>query len=309
MRRASPGLWLAAAAVLAFLGACREVQEALVWSPDTAALVDGRPITMDELNQVLGWGFYGQLSQDEGAAAAAPEAVRLLVLEKMIEERLVLAEAARRKISLEAVEKEIKAARLDESWSRPDLPPDQAENLRQNLLRQLVLHKTTAGIMDDGRRLSAADWQSFWQAWPKKKPTLYLVRVLLLPLSPEAPALPEPGRENFDQMAQRFKLEGFPAVLSEAVWFRSDRLDRGLRAVLEAAWAGRKPSQPVRQEGSWAIYEVLDLDREAAAVDDLRAARAVYELKAGEEAFRGWLEARRAAADIRINPSLIQSRE
>ena len=300
MRRSLPGRWLTAIGCLAFLttGACREVQDSWVWPPDTAALVNGQTITMAELNQVLGWGLYGQLTPEEDIPAK--ETIPLLVLDKMIEERLVLAESARRRVSLQAVEKEINWP--DEEAS--DLPPAQAESLRQNLLRQAIQHRITARIMIDERRLSAADWRSFWKAWPKKRPTRYLVRVLFLPPSPEAPALP--GRENLDQLTQRFKLEGFPVVLSAAVWLRSDRLDPGLAATLETAWTDQTLSRPVRQEGSWAVYEVLSLDRKTAAVAELKAARAAYELKAGEEAFSGWLSARRATADIRINPSLTQ---
>ncbi|MDR2725921.1 MAG: SurA N-terminal domain-containing protein [Candidatus Adiutrix sp.] len=308
MRRTlPPGRWLTAIGCLAFLaaGACREVQDAWVWPPDTAALVEGQPITMTELNQVLGWGLYGQLTPEENAPAT--EAVPLLVLEKLIEERLVLAEAPRRKISLEALEKGI--SRPPEEGADSDLPPAQAESLRRNLLRQAVLHKITGRIMAEERQLSAADWRTFWRAWPKKKPIRYRVRALFLPPSPEAPALPGRGQGGLDQLTQRFKLEGFPVVLSAAVWLRSDRLDETLTATLETAWADKKLSPPVRQEGSWAVYEVLDLDRETAAVAELKAARAAYEFKAGEEAFRGWLSTRRATADIRINPSLTKPLE
>jgi hypothetical protein len=299
-----PGRRLTAIACLAFLatGACREVQDAWDWPPDTAALVEGRPITMTELNQVLGWGLYGQLTPEEDAPAT--ETVPLMVLEKLIEERLVLAEAAPRKVSFEAVENEI--SRPVEEASASDLPPAQAESLRRNMLRQAVLHRITDKIMADERRLSSADWRAFWQAWPKKKPVRYLVRVLFLPPSPKAPSLPGRGQENLEQLTQKFKLEGYPVVLSASVWLRSDRLAPELTTTLETAWAEQKPSPPVQREGSWAVYEVLDLDRETAAVAELKAARSAYELKAGEEAFRGWLSARRATADIRINPSLTQ---
>jgi len=308
---AVPGLWLAVAGGLVLLAAvsnCRKVQDVWGWSPDTAAMVEGRPITMTELNQVLGWGFYAQLNQNEGAPASDSEDVPLLVLEKMIEERLVLAEADRRNLNLDESD-EIGVAWLDEGDSQSDLPEAQAEIIRQNLLRQILLHKVTTRIMDEERELSAADWRVFWRDWPRHKPTRYLVRVLFLPPSQEAPILPERGRETLEQMAHRFKLEGFPAILSTAVWLQSGLLDSDLIEVLTAAWVDRKPSPPVRQESSWAIYEVLNLDRKTAAVDELKAARAAYELKAGEEAFRRWLSARRSEADIRINPSLIKPRE
>jgi hypothetical protein len=243
------------------------------------------------------------LSREEDAPEEhSPEAIPLLELERMIEERLVLAEAARRKVSLEATEKEISLK--DEASF--DLPPAQAEILRRNWLRQAVLHKITARIMIEERRLSAADWRTFWRAWPKSRPTRYLVRVLFLPSSQKAPALPE-YKGNLEQLTQRFKLEGYPAVLSASVWLRSDRLDQDLTATLEKAWAEQKPSPPIRQEGSWAIYEVLDLDRKTAAAAELKAARAAYEFKAGEAAFHGWLSARRATADIKINPNLTQA--
>ena len=310
MKRA--GLWLAAAGGLALLvvvSNCRDGQDVWGWSPDTAAMVEGRPITMTELNQVLGWGFYGQLNQKEGASASAPpEDIPLLVLEKMIEERLVLDEADQRKISLDESE-EAGGAWLDEAETQSDLPEAQAETMRQNLRKQILLHKVTAAIMAEERQFSVEDWRDFWREWPKHKPTRYLVRVLFLPPSKEAPLMPERRRENLEQLAQRFKLEGFPAILSTAVWLQSDFLDSDLIEVLTTAWETRNFSPPVRQEGSWAVYEVLSLDRKTAVVAELKAARAAYELKAGEEAFRRWLANRRSSADIRINPSLIQPRE
>ena len=302
MKRAFPGLWLAAAGGLALLAAgAAAYWEARGWPPDTAAMVDGRLITMTELNQVLGWGFYDQLSQEKGAHEDLP----LLVLDKIIEERLVLAEAARYRLHLGESETEADDEGPEEAEPQIDLPPAQAEILRQNLLRQLLLHKITVRIMAEGRRFSGADWRAFWRDWPKNKPTRYLVRALFLSPSNEAPTLSERSRENLEQLAQRFKLEGYPAILSTEVWLQSDLLDRGLIEILEAAWAARKPSPPVRQEGSWAIYEVLDLDRKTAAVAEFKAAQAAYELKVGEEAFRRWLAARRKVADIRIHPSLI----
>ena|GEM_PF-2200815 len=282
--------------------ACREAQEGWIWPPDTAALVEDRPITMAELNQVLGWGLHGRLNSGEGPHTQAD--TPRLVLEKMIEERLVLAEAARLNISMEA--KGISASSLDDE-ARPGLSPNQSETFRRNLLRRRALQEITARIMAEERRFSAADWRAFWEAWPKNRPTRYLVRALFLPPVPETPKLPKSG--NFYQMAQNYKLEGIPVILSAPVWLQSDHLDGGLRMVLEDAWAGRKPSAPMRQEESWAIYEVLELDRESAAVAELKAARAAYELKINEEAFSRWLAARRATADISINPNLIKNRE
>jgi len=302
----SLGFWLTAMGGLALLTAgisCRDAREAaLGWPPDAAALVEGQTITMTELNQVLDWGFYGQLSPKEDAPEP-PENVPLLVLEKMIEERLVLAEADRRKISLGELENE--AVWTDKSY--PTLP--QTEPMRLNLARQMRLHKITSRIMADERRFSDRDWQAFWRKWPRNKPTRYLVQALFIPLSTDPPLMSAQSRDNLEQLAQKFKLEGFPAILSAAVWLQSDLLDSGLAEVLEAAWEARAPSQPVRQEGSWAIYEVLNLDRKTAAVAELKAARAAYELKTGEEAFHRWLKTRRNAADIRINPSLIQTPE
>ena len=281
--------------------ACREATEAWVWPPDTAALVEGQAITMAELNQVLGWGLYGQLSGEAPDSAAVP----LMVLERLIDERLLMAEAARFNYSLSAAENEISAAGLDEAF--PGLSPAQAEALRLNLIRQLVAHKTTARIMAEERRFSAAEWQAFWRAWPRSKATRYQVRGLFLPSSPAAPKLPK--AENFEQLAQTVKLEGSPALLSEPVWLQSDNLDESFRAVLEEAWAGQRPSPPVRREGGWAVYEVLNLDRETAAVAELKAARAAYELQIGEYAFSRWLSERRAAADIKISPNLTQAQE
>ena len=289
-------IWLCLAALLA-AGACRETPE---WDPDVAALVDGRPIALAVLDRVLDWGLYPQLSPGEAEASAT---VRRRVLDKLIEERLVLLEAGKRGLSVSSEEIEQAAARL-EPWLGQAPPPEQAEALRLSLRNQIISHKMTEIIMREDRNLSAAGWRVFWGNGPRPRPARYRVRALFLPPGPEDPDLPARTRGDLDQLAEKFKLDGLPVVVSTPVWLRDDHLEPGLAEVLETAWARRRTSDPVKLTDSWAVYEVLAVDRRTDAALEMKAARAAYELRAGEEAFRRWLDNRRAAADIRINPIL-----
>ena len=302
-RRGPFRLWPLAAALPVCLAAiaCLEPR-AEEWDPAVAALVDGRPITAAEVNQVISWGLYPQRGPAESGTAEA--AVRRAVLEKLIDARLVLGEAERRGLAVGQYELTRAAAGLESPWAGGALPPGEADALRSALRHQRLAHKMTETIMREGRLLSAESWRSFWVNWPRPRPDRYQVRAMFLP--PVLESLDSPARNQGDwgQLAEKFKLEGFPVIISEPLWLRSDRLESGLAEALATAWARRRPSGPVRLASCWVIYEVLAVNRSPEAAQALLAARASYEMRAGEEAFRRWLHARRAEADIRINPNL-----
>jgi hypothetical protein len=271
-----------------------------VWDPEVAALVNGRPITLAEVDQVLAWGLYPQLGPDPGLPAAA----RALVLEKLIDERVILAEAALRGVSVSDEKVEEAFTILDSAWFGRPPPAAAAAGLRKALRNQLLLRKMEQRIALEERILSAEEWRAFWRDWPKSRPLRFRVRALLIPAAAKPPGLPDLARGDLDQLAQRFKLDGLPVVISEPVWLQGDRLAPGLFEALETASVRGRLSDPFRLQESQAVYEVLAVDRGPSAQEEWRAAQAAFEARAGEKAFSRWLAARRAAADIRINPDL-----
>ena len=70
------------------VGRLNERYKKQLWDPDTAALVNGRPVRRQAVDELLALGFYPPLSFQEGAGSGAVELNQLLGL--LIEEELVL---------------------------------------------------------------------------------------------------------------------------------------------------------------------------------------------------------------------------
>lgn len=278
------------------LGLCGCHEEA--WDPEVAVLVNGRPIGKGAIDRVLEWGFYSDLGQPGERELTIP-----LVLDKLIDEQLILAEAE--KIGLNIDDEHLDRAQTDlgSAWFGSSLPPAELGELRDALRRQLLLRKMTEKIMVERRVLSAGEWRAFWRGWPKNKPPRYLVRVLLLPPVSQTPVFPTRGRQDLEKIADRFEREGMAAIVSGPLWLGGDLLDARARATLEEGLAQKRLAGPIRLEESWAIYEVLEMEPAPKPEDEFRAAQTAFENLAGERAFREWLGELRAGADIRVNPA------
>ena len=261
------------------------------WDRETAALVDGRVIPKSMVNDVLAWGFYPALGR--GGETLGPENLAL-ILNRLIDEELILAEAERTGLRLSRKE-------LEQAFE--DLAPEQAADsaaLRAVLPRQLLLDRMTRKLMAERRLLSADDWRVFWEQWPQKRPPRFRVRALLLPLTAAPPNLSLEGR--LEDCAARLEREGRPLLLSEEMWLPGEKLSLGERQGLLSALARNSLAGPFPLRESWAVYEVLEIEPGPGLDEEFKAARAAFEARAEEQAFRQWLAERRKTADIRINP-------
>ena len=272
------------------------------WDPEVAVLVNGRTIPKTAVNRVLEWGFYPQLGQGgerEGAVTINQ------ILDKLIDEQLILAEAEKNGLTVSEDEINRVENALDTAWFGVRPPPAELSELRQALRNQILLRKMTEKVMVEGRVLSADEWREFWEGWPRKGTQRFLVRVLLIPPLMELPEIPARRRGNFNRLAEFFEGEGLSVIVSEKFWLSGSKLEPEISEALEAAAADKRPAGPFRLEESWAAYEVLEIDPGLNQAEELREALIAFEALAGEKAFHDWLTALKAGADIKINPSLL----
>lgn len=291
------GLVLFAALVLPAAG-CREEP----WDPEVAVVVNGRPISKAAVNRVLEWGFYPQLGQGgerEGAVTIHQ------ILDKLIDEQLILAEADKNGLAVSEIEINQVENALDTAWFGVRPPPAELSELRQVLRNQILLRKMTEKVMAERRVLAADEWSRFWEGWPKNRTSRYLVRALLIPPVHELPEIPARRKGTLDRLADFFEGEGFSVLVSDKFWLSAFKLEPEVARALEASAAERRPAGPFRLEESWAAYEVLEVDPGLSPDDELRAAMVAFETLAGEKAFQDWLKELKAGADIKINPSLM----
>ncbi len=296
--RPAPGRALGMALVLilaAALTGCREEP----WDPEVAATVDGRPIPKSAVDQVLEWGFYPRLGQggEVEGAVTLPQ-----ILDKLIDERLIVAAAEKAGLTVSEAEVDQAANGLVSAWFGAVPPPAELGELRQALRNQILLRTMTEKVMAERRNLSAGEWQKFWDAWPKDPPPRYLVRALLIPPVPEAADLPLSRWGSLEEQAHYLKKAGLTTIISDPMWLVGARQDPEVVKALEKALSLGRLTEPLRLPESWVVYDVLDVDRGQAPVEDFQAARVAFEALASEKAFLDWLKERRAKADIRINP-------
>lgn len=288
-------VFLALSLALVWAGGCRQEP----WDPEVAVVVNDRPIGKVAVDRVLEWGFYSDLGQPGEREATIP-----LILNKLIDEQLILAEAEKAGLTVENQELDRAQSGLGSAWFGASPPPAELGELREALRNQLILRKMTEKIMIERRVLSADEWRVFWAGWPKGQPSSFLVRVLLLPPVEEAPVIPAKQRQNLENLADQFKLEGLAAIVSGPLWLSGDGFDPKGLEVLEEGLAQKKLAGPIRLDESWAIYEVLEIKPGLSPAEEFRAAQTAFENLAGEKAFREWLDELRATADIKINPAL-----
>lgn len=277
------------------LTGCRE-QDAS-WDQDIAVKVNGRPISRAALERVLEWGSQPDLDQGSEREINIP-----LILNKIINEELILDEAQKAGLVLSAAEVDDELSGFDSAWFGVDSPRPERAEFRQALARHLLLRKMTEKVINEKRVLSADKWHEFWEKWPRNKSLAFRVKALLLPPQDDEPKWPE-ELETLDQLADYFRKEGQAVIVSQPLWLSGNNLDQAMTEELKRAYRERRLSLPARLEESWAVYELMNIDSGPEAAAEFDLARKAFEARAGEEAFQKWLSEIRASAKIEYAPS------
>lgn len=276
------------------LGGCRKEEN---WEPETVALVNGRPIAKASVDRMLELGFYPELDQGGERELTIP-----MVMLRLIDEELVLDQAEKSGVTATAAEIRAAQESFGSAWFGSDPPPAELAELAQALRRYVILRKMTEKVIERERLLKAADWRDFWSRWPKHRPPDFMVRAILLPPADEPPFVADDYAGSLEQLAEDFKHDGVAALVSQPLKLSGAKLDQAVIAALSDAHAGRRLSAPVRLEESWAVYEVLQMEKGPTARENFKSAREAFEAAEGEKAFRLWLTEVRSRADIRLNP-------
>ena len=286
----------------ATLCGCRET----AWDPEVAALVNGQVIDKAAVIRVMELGFFPRPGETPDRMKGSASVVQ--IVNKLIDEKLILEEAEKAGLTVPEQELEDASASLGSAWFGVEPPPAELLELKETIRNQILVRQMTEKIMLERRLLAADDWRAFWAAWPKETPPRYLVRALLLPsLAREAPNLPVRRRHTLENLAEYFEQQDMEAIISEPLWLGREFIEKEgvLKALAEAA-SQKKITQPLPLEESWVIYEILEVEPGPTVQQNFRAAMNSFEALAGEEAFKKWLTEVRNASDIRINPVFLE---
>ena len=288
-------LWLAIALIIVLCGGCRNEE---TWDTDAIVKVNGRSIARTAVERVLEWGLYPDLDQGGEREINIP-----IILDKLINEELILEEAGKAGLVISSAEIDESLGDLESAWFGVNPPGSERSEMRQALIRHMLLRKMTERVMGEKRVLSAEKWHVFWEEWPKNKAPSFRVRALLLPPTDEEPVWPE-ELLDLDEVAEFYQQDGSPVVVSQPLWLSGEKLERVVMDELGRSYRQRRLSLPIRMDESWAIYQVLAVDSGPGAAEEFELAKQAFESRAGEEAFQKWLAEIRAAAKIEYAPSL-----
>ena len=196
--------------------------------PDTAAMVNGRAITMVELDEAA-------KSWESGAeSGTAKPLLRLEALRRLIEESLIVGEAGRRGLRVSNEELEARLAEI-----KADFPGRTFEELlikeyvgyddwKKKLRTHILIRKTTSASLQGRIKSDPGEWRRFYEDQQRSMPDdrRYKVRHITTPDLAEAEAVLgkiEAG-QDFDQAAQQVLGDVAGELMGEAIWVYPDRL-------------------------------------------------------------------------------------
>jgi parvulin-like peptidyl-prolyl isomerase len=316
MSRLSAGLFLraaSAAALAAFLVSCSRETAPPTDAQVAVAEVDGSRISLKDLKSEIAArrGLSPSLAAGSASRGEVREALRIL-----IDRAVVLSEGERLGVAVTAfeVDREVERFRSDFPSGGLEKALAQAgldlDGWRAELERSLRFRKAAAAIADSRVAVSGEEVEA---AFRRKTGRLSLperirVRQFLFPSGESARAALERIREGetAEEIVRRASAGDLRPTLAELGEVGREDLPPELAAELFALPEGGVSGIALR-EGSYSFFQVvrkspggaLTLPEAAPEIrEELRRAR-------GEEAFRAWLSARVARADIRVRAEIL----
>jgi len=245
-RRRLKGRALAAAAVLALLlAACSPPPEQSV---PTVAWVEGQPITLAEFNSRAAFMGLG------GDPAVLDQALRQEMIEELVRRRLVLAEAKRQGIILEAEEVEQQEQAMLKELDRQAFEHNLAmhgisrEDWRGELERQLLMNKTLRMILLPKARVGPEEVRAYYQKNRASfaRPEQILAQHALLPSRELAQQLVDRVKAGHDMSTAAEELGSPLAAGGRPTWLSRGHmppaLEKKVFALASGQLAGPLPS-------------------------------------------------------------------
>ncbi|MEW6267052.1 MAG: SurA N-terminal domain-containing protein [Thermodesulfobacteriota bacterium] len=276
---------------------------------DVAAMVNGRPILMDELTWLER--TWTEVSDQE----AKRKARRRLALDQLIEEELILEEADRLNLTISETE-------LDQSVKQvlADFPETSFQEMllkeyidfdhwKARLARNLLLRKTAEVQVRARVSFDLRGWEEFLEAQRPVSEDQKRVKVRHITVPTQAEALKVRERlkttKDFGQVTREVMGLHPKAGLEEPFWVYPHLLPEQMAKAILAVKAG-ETTGIVESEFGFTILEVLAVEEPGppdpkAALADLRR---VFQERLRAEAYSRWLRQLKSEARIVVNPAL-----
>ena len=273
-----------------------------------AVYVNGRPVTMKALKNMQQSGTGTSESEE-----ADPE-VQLALLDRLINEELIIEEAERRGLLVTQAEldREIEAIKAD-------YPNDSFKEMlireyidfdtwKEGLRRNLLIAKSTEAIGEEKARIDTESWENFFQAHRSASPEPVRILVRHLTASDRADlekVLKEvrSGKTKLEKAAKKVLGSGEKPGPSEPVWVYLHRLPPEIAQALSGLEVGGI-SDIVETEYGFSIFQVLEIEEKPAPdpAKVLAGLRRQYLEYQRAQAFTQWLEEAKGQAKIVFNP-------
>jgi hypothetical protein len=300
----------------------QELYSKQLWDPRHAALVNGRPVLREEVEEVLKAGLYPPLTAEGGE----PGTITMRqILDKLIEEELVLQAAERAGLTVtdEEVGRFLEGHML--AWGCGEdarqgylcrLPRgEELESLAASLRERLLLQKAVAYAAGRLGRRAARDWERFLAEWVQAHtvPRVYEVRALLSEKSPAALGILRSAKARaggLGGLVDNLKAAGAGCIVSDPIYLDPGKAAVALagagdlgKALAAAAGDSQKLTAPFELAESYAVLEILKEVPPPTPEQIIQAARAGYEGRVADEAFRAFVRDLYKEAEIVINPN------
>ncbi|MDR2460343.1 MAG: SurA N-terminal domain-containing protein [Deltaproteobacteria bacterium] len=298
-----------------------------LWDPELAALVNGRPITRDEVEQVLKIGSHPPLA----AELEAPGSLSIaFILEKLIDEELLRQAAEREGLAVSEEEVNEFLRDIRRSWGcseddadsfRCQLPKgEDLASLKEAIEEQLLLNRMASLVSSTHGRRTKKEWDDYLEKWTiaHALPTIFRARAILVDKTSEAKELVleilnAEGNayvENLEDLEDRLNEAGYSFVLSSILYLDPRGPVVGIidpeelaRELNNAANGPRPLTSVLELKESYAVIEILEVIEPLSPEELAHAARGSYESQVRDQAFRDFIDKLRAEAVIEINPN------
>jgi len=277
---------------------------------ETAALVNGQPITME----ALAWAARG-FGAGEQSAETKPARLKKRLLDQLIDEELIVQEGRRRGFAVSDAELErmIEAFKADypgqafeemmiREYVNPELWKDQ---MRRNIL----VKKTTEAELKSRVKVDTEEWEHFFQAHRNADRPPVRMRVIHLTAQTreQAQRLLERVRRgrSFERMARELFGPDEDGRSEEGVWVYPAALPDSIAKALESTPVGQVTGI-VEGDFGFAFFKILakeDQPRPGPG-EIMRQLKDRYLAQIEARAYEAWVRELRAKADIVIDPTL-----
>ncbi|MDR0548810.1 MAG: SurA N-terminal domain-containing protein [Deltaproteobacteria bacterium] len=291
-----------------------------LWDPDTAALVNGRPISRAALEELLVAGLNARTKDNPAARALAiGQILDRLVVEELIRQKAEDAGFNIPEAEVKAYVAALRALVTCQGDKQPALcqvgPDPKYANFFQAIRLRRQLEKLAQKVIPVNWRPSSQKWRVFWGDFLTKMPKgpVYQAQVLFVQAHDEAyKILKESWRRNLTlaELETKVRFGGYATLFSRAMSI--DPLDPktlatfgrvNLRDELAISLDPPYLTQIFRLPNSYAVLEVLAIRPAIQPTELARAGQKAFEESTGQATFLAWVAKLKSEATIVINPN------